>query len=293
MIMLRFTIGTVLLTGLACFLPSTSSAAPIPQSAGTRLAEASTRQVSPPAATDPQLPAVVRPSLFVQLPSLSPGIIKSVNVREGQIVRAGDLLIQLDDRVAQARLEVASVRTTLTGAVERAKVDKRLAEERLERLQRVVNSGAGRAYELKEAEGAVDQAAATIRQQQDLLDAAEAERQLAEAQLEELKIVAPFDGLVTRIHRKTGAVDPSLVLIDIANLAFLEVELNVSSAKYGQVKRDQTVKLKADRPISGIVEGKVLAVSPIIDSASDTFRCLIQIDNRQRKLPAGFRVTLY
>lgn len=239
-----------------------------------------------------QLPAVVRPSMFVELPSLTPGIIQSLNVCEGQNVRKGDVLVQLDDRVFQARLATATVRTKLTGAIERAKVDQRLAMERLQRLQRVVDTGAGRSYEIQEAQGAIDQATATIRQQQDELDSAESERQLAEAQLTELKIVAPFDGVITRIHQKAGAVDSTVVLIEMANLSQLDVELNVPSSRYGQLKVGQTIRLNADIPISSMIQGQVLSVSPIIDSASDTFRCLIQIDNRNRQLPAGFRVKL-
>lgn len=239
-----------------------------------------------------QLPAVVRPSMFVALPSLTPGIIQSVNVQEGMGVSKGDVLVQLDDRIFQARLATATVRAKLTGALERAKVEKRVATERLQRLQRVVSMGAGRSYEIQEAQGAIDQATAAIRQQQDQLDSAESERQLSEAQLTELKITAPFDGVITRVRQKAGAVDPTVVVIEMANLSQLEVELNVPSTKCGQLKVGQAIQLNADVPISRTIQGQILSVSPIIDSASDTFRCLVQIDNRDGKLPAGFRVKL-
>lgn len=242
--------------------------------------------------TEIQLPAVVKPSMFVKLPSLTPGIIDTLNVKEGQSVRKGEVLVQLDARVAQARLAAAAVRANVTGALEVARVDRRRAEERLQRIQRVVSTGAGRSYELQEAQGVIDQATATIKQQQDQLDMAESERQLAEAQLSELQVVAPFDGIITRIHQKAGAVDPSVVLIEMANLAELEVELNVPSRRFGQLQVGQTIQMNADIPISSIVSGQLLAVSPIIDSASDTFRCLVRINNQDGRLPAGFRVKL-
>lgn len=239
-----------------------------------------------------QLPAVVRPSLFVKLPSLSPGIIESVNVHEGQSVHKGEVLVQLDARVAEARVATAAVRANLTGALERAKVDQRLASERLQRIQQVVSTGAGRSYELQEAQGAIDQATAAIKQQQDQLDSAESERQLAEAQLNELQIVAPFDGVITRVHRKAGPVDPSIIVIEMANLTQLEVELNIPSGLFGRLKVGQAIQMDADIPISAVVTGQVLSVSPIIDSASDTFRCLVRINNQEGQLPAGFRVKL-
>lgn len=239
-----------------------------------------------------QLPAVVRPSMFVALPSISAGIIQSVKVQEGMGVSKGDVLVQLDDRIFQARLAAATVRTKLIGALERAKIEQRVARERLQRLHRVVSMGAGRSYEIQEAQGAIDQATAAIRQQQDQLDSAESERQLTEAQLIELKITAPFDGVITRVRQKAGAVDPTVVVIEMANLSQLEVELNVPSSRYGQLKVGQTIDMDADIPISSTIQGDILSVSPIIDSASDTFRCLVQIDNRDGKFPAGFRVKL-
>ena len=239
-----------------------------------------------------QLPAVVRPSMFVELPSLTPGIIQTVMVKEGMTVTKGQLLVQLDDRILKARLAAATVRANLMGALERTRVEQRIATERLQRLQRVVGLGAGRSYEIQEAQGSVDQASAAIKQQQDELDSAEAERQLVEAQLIELKIVAPFDGVITRIHRKAGAVDPSVVLIEMANLSELEVALNVPSSQFGQLTVGQTIQLAADVPISKTISAQVLSVSPIIDSASDTFRCLAKIDNQDGMLPAGFRVKL-
>lgn len=239
-----------------------------------------------------QLPAVVRPSMFVELPSLTPGIIQSVSVQEGMGVSKGEVLVQLDDRIFRARLATATIRANLTGALERARVEQRISMERLQRLQRVVSAGAGRSYEIQEAQGAIDQATAAIKQQQDVLDSAESERQLAEAQLVELTITAPFDGVITRVRQKAGAVDPTVVVIEMANLSLLEVELNVPSIRFGQLQVGQTVQLNADVPISSTLQGVVLSVSPIIDSASDTFRCLVQIENRDGKLPAGFRVKL-
>ena len=246
----------------------------------------------PPADGVIQLPAVVRPSMFVELPSVTPGIIQSILVQEGMGVSKGDVLVQLDDRIFQARLATATVRTHLTGALERARVDQRLAMERLQRLHRVVSAGAGRNYEIQEAQGAIDQATASIKQQQDLLDSAESERKLTEAQLIELKITAPFDGVITRIRQKAGAVDPTVIVIEMANLSLLEVELNVPSTRFGQLTVGETVELNADVPVSKTVKGQVLSVSPIIDSASDTFRCVVQIENMDGKLPAGFRVKL-
>ncbi|MEZ6127308.1 MAG: efflux RND transporter periplasmic adaptor subunit [Planctomycetaceae bacterium] len=239
-----------------------------------------------------QFHGVARPAQMAELPSLVPGTITEIHIKEGQFVKKGTPLVTLDDRVPRARLAAATVEANLTGALRRAQVDQKLAQSRLNRLRSALHRGAGANFELEEAEGILEQAMAAVEQQQDELKAAEANRQLAEAQLSQYTISAPFDGIVTEIHRKSGAIDPSQVIVTVANLDSLEVEMHLPSRLVGKVQPGQSVALKASAPISNVVNSSVLSVSPIINSASDTFRCLLKIENPQTKLPAGFSVVL-
>lgn len=240
-----------------------------------------------------QLHGVARPSQFANLPSLVSGTIQTVHVEEGQRVTKGDPLITLDDRVPRARLEAATVEANLTGRLRRAQVDLRMAERRLSRLRSALHQGAGAAFELEEAEGVYDQAKAAVEEQEDILKAAEATRKLAEAQLAEYVIAAPFDGVITEIHQKSGAVDPSIVLVSIANLTTLQVEMHLPSRMFGHVKAGQNLPLLASSPVGGSLEAKVVSASPIIESASNTFRCLLDIQNPNTRLPAGFSVIVH
>lgn len=239
-----------------------------------------------------QFHGVAKPSQMADLPSLVPGTISEVHVKEGQRVDKGQPLITMDDRVPKARLAAATIEAQLTGALKRAEVDVKMAESRLHRLRMALSYGAGANFELEEAEGVRDQAVAAVGQQRDILKAAEANRQLAEAQLSQYTIVAPFDGVVTEVHRKSGAVDPSQLVVSIANLDTLEVEMHLPSRMVGQVRVGQAVSLKASAPISTDINSSVMSVSPIIDSASNTFRCLLKIDNTTRPKPAGFSVVV-
>lgn len=249
--------------------------------------------ITPAAAPiDSQLHGVVKPSMVADLPSLVAGLIVEVHVAEGKFVKKGTPLVTLDDRVPRARLEAATVEANLTGALDRAKVELKMADSRLGRIRQILNQGAGANFELEEAEGARDQAAATVSQQEDVLKAAEATRKLAEAQLHQYTIVAPFDGLVTQIHRKAGTVDPTQIVVTIANLRTLEIAMHVPSRLFGNIRTGNKLSLDASAPVSAVVSANVVSVSPIIDSASQTFRCLLQIDNSQGRLPAGFTVTM-
>ncbi|MCA9083282.1 MAG: efflux RND transporter periplasmic adaptor subunit [Planctomycetaceae bacterium] len=235
---------------------------------------------------------IARPSEEAELPPLVPGLISTVLVTEGQYVSKGTPLIALDDQVPRARLQAATVEAGLTGALKRAQVDLRMAESRLERLRFAVQSGAGAVFELEEAESVVEQTRAVVQQQSDLLRAAEANRQLAEAQLKQYTVHAPFDGVVTTIHQRSGMVEPSRPVVAIANLNRLDVELHLPSRLYGKIKTGQTLPLLASSPVHQPISGNVVSVSPVINAASDTFRCRLEILNANKLLPAGFTVRL-
>ncbi len=235
---------------------------------------------------------VARPSQQAELPSLVRGTINVIHVREGQPVNKGAALITLDDRVPLAQLAAATVRANLTGAVRRAEVEYSIAESRLRRVHEVVNKGAGARFELEEATGIRDKSLAALQFQRDSLKAAEAERQLAQAQLDQFTIVAPFDGVITEIHQKSGAVELSVPLISMANLSSLEVEMHLPSRMFGSVGQGDIIQLSAGQPVSNTMPASVMSVSPVINSASETFRCLLQIENPDRRLPAGFSVVL-
>ncbi len=235
---------------------------------------------------------VARPAQQAELPSLVRGTISAIHVREGQTVGKGAALSTLDDSVPRAQLAAATVRANLTGAVRRAEVDFSLAERRLKRVQQVVNRGAGAHFEVEEATGIRDKALAALQFQRDTLKAAEADCQLAQAQLDQFTIAAPFDGVITEIHQKSGAVELSVPLISIANLMTLEVEMHLPSRMIGSVRQGETIPLAARQPVTETIAASVVSVSPVINSASDTFRCLLQIENPDARLPAGFSVVL-
>ena len=116
---------------------------------------------------------------------------------------------------------------------------------------------------------------------------------LAQEQLRQLTVYAPFDGVVTELHAKLGtSVDSTLPIVSVANLDALEVELHAPVYLFGDIRSGKTVRLRAGAPVNRTLDAEVRFTSPIVNSASNTFRCVLRIDNRLEKLPAGFSVVL-
>ena len=61
---------------------------------------------------------------------------------------------------------------------------------------------------------------------------------------------------------------------------------------YGAIRPGDKLSLDAEKPVSRSIEATVLTVSPVINSASQTFRAVLEIDNRDRRLAAGFSVVI-
>ncbi|HEU5069034.1 MAG TPA: efflux RND transporter periplasmic adaptor subunit [Verrucomicrobiae bacterium] len=181
------------------------------------------------------------------------GRIEELAVSAGQLVRKGDLIAQLDVREVQARLDQA--RATL----EQANRD-------LERFTALIKQNV-----LTKAE----------------YDAAEARQRVAKAAVDEAetmlgyaRVVAPFDGVITRKIADVG--DLAAVgrgIVELEDPVALRVEANVPEGLINFIKLGARLPVsaaEAHRPISGTIS----EVAPAADPASRTF--LVKLD-----LPAG------
>lgn len=240
-----------------------------------------------------QLHGVARPLQNAVLSSLVPGRIMTIHVAEGRRVSAGDALVSLDDRLAQAQVEASRREAAQVAMLERAELAYQQAERRLSRLEQAALQNATAAFEIEEAQSMKEQSRAERDAAREAIAVAEANLTMAEEQLRRNTIYAPFDGVIVQIHQKQGAaVDASLPVVTLASLDTLEVEMYIPSDRFGSIRNGSTVTLSAGAPVNADLSAKVCSVSPVIDSASNTFRCVLQIDNTAAGLPAGFSVVL-
>jgi HlyD family secretion protein len=222
----------------------------------------------------------------------SGGTIQSIAVREGQLVRAGDVLFLLESSQQQAQYDAAKARAdaaeaTLenlrTGsrqeeidvtkaALEKAQSDLNLAQKNLERSQDLFKRGLIPMAKLdqdkatvKTAQAAVDQLTAQLKVQQlpardaqqiaaeANLIAAEADAQTAKAALENRTVTSPVDGRVERLFFKTGEVAGAGVpVLSISGADALKVEFYVNEADREKFALDQKVAVTCDGCPAGL-----------------------------------------
>lgn len=240
-----------------------------------------------------QLQGVAKPRLLAELPPAMAGIVAQVHVVENQQVSKDQPLVTLDNRVAIAAQKVAAIAAQRQAALRAAKLRWQLAERQLGRLEEAFERGASSPFEVEERRVARDQALAAFEQAKEDRLADQAALELATAELRRFTIHAPFDGCVVNLNAKIGtAVEPTTPIVSVANFAELEVLLFLPVEQYGTIQPGAAVTMDAQVPVGRRITGQVASVSPLMNAASGTFRCIVTIDNHERKLPGGFSVSL-
>jgi RND family efflux transporter MFP subunit len=198
------------------------------------------------------------PSGGAKLAAPIAGIVATVDVVEGHDVRAGDIVVKLDDRIAQA-------------AVEKAQHALTFAQQVADRRERLISLG-GISMQLKQE---ADQA----------LAAARTELAAAQAATAQVRLASPLNGLVTRINVQPGqSVDLNTIVAEIIDLKRLVVTVNIPAEESSLVHPGQPAEIFADNGRDPIATADVSFVSPTIDvkTASAPVRLSVPEDSGLR-----------
>ncbi len=234
----------------------------------------------------------------VEVPAQEAGVLVNIPVREGQSVKRGELLAQIDDAIPQAAYNVALYKLRVAEKQATDDVDVRYAVKAYEYARAQVrrdeaanarNRGTVTAETLDEHRLAQEKfQLSTEKAQKDMevaalqKDVSTAELQAAEAKLKQHKLFAPLDGVVVELaqHEKewVQAGDPVLRLLKID---VLRVEGFISSRDYLPAEVENrpvqvVVRLPHDREVT--VPGKIVFVKPLIQ-AGDQFLVRAEVKN--------------
>ncbi|MEO0512306.1 MAG: HlyD family efflux transporter periplasmic adaptor subunit [Planctomycetota bacterium] len=244
-------------------------------------------------ASSPTLPAIAMPLRRATVTSPSNRPIRRITAKIGRSFRAGEPLIHLDSNIAEPAARAARARADATGELETAKAERAFATTRLERLLDAEQTGAAGAMEILTAKAAVARADAALQHAYEQAGIATIEAQRTEAELAQLTVRAPFDGIITVLPVAVGqSPGPNDPLFEIVSLDTLRVELHLPITDALELDTGSAYHLFA----TGITHTDSLtavldAVVPTIDPAARTVRCVFLIDNTDLGLPAGFHVS--
>jgi multidrug efflux system membrane fusion protein len=198
------------------------------------------------------------------------GRIVSISFEGGARVKAGDPLVQLNDKTERAELQAQ-------------RAQGRLAELNL-----------ARSRELLERQAA---AKATVDQQQAQLDELTATMQRTDALIGYKLIRAPFDGLLGIRHVDVGQfVNTGTPVVTLTDLSRLYVNFSLPEQARSQLVVGQEAQIAVDAFPGRFFAARVTAIEPQVDAETRAIRVQATMDNPENALLPGMfanvRVTL-
>jgi RND family efflux transporter MFP subunit len=187
----------------------------------------------------------VRTRLHATVEAKVAGRIESLTAAPGQTVRQGQVLATLDARETQARLDSA-----------KAVLDQAMRD--LERVGKLLKDGAATPSELEAVQSRHRMALAAVSEMETILGHA--------------RVVAPFDGVITRKAVDVGDLaTPGRPLVEIEDPTHLRFEADVPEALIDEISSGARLPVRiASRKDS--IEGVVVEMAPVAEAVSRTYR---------------------
>jgi HlyD family secretion protein len=205
------------------------------------------------------------------------GRLTEIAVEEGDYVRTGQFLLQLDP------VPLQSVVNQLQASLEAARADERQmyaqlqkAKSDLERTRKLFEQGYLTDQEVEAAETNYEVAAANHEAALHRIAQNEANLRSARHNLEEVTITSTMDGVVTRLNVEEGESAimgttniPGTVLLTIADLSTIEAEVEVDETEVVHINLDDSAEVILDAFPDTSYAGVVTEVgnSPIISTS--------------------------
>ncbi|MFZ4691251.1 MAG: efflux RND transporter periplasmic adaptor subunit [Burkholderiaceae bacterium] len=200
--------------------------------------------------------------------------VREISVREGDTVRAGQIVARMDATEFQARVDQA--RGTLNAA--RAQLD--IATKNRDNNRTLVEKGFI-------SKNAFDNSASQYATAEANVEAAKGALDVVQKLVNDTVIRSPISGVVAMRYVQAGEkVSADNKLLDIVNLQKMELEAAVPTNDITNVAIGQRVTLRTEG-LPQTIEGKVVRINPATQSGSRSVLVYVQIANPQNQLRSG------
>lgn len=234
---------------------------------------------------------VIEPRQVIELRSPLEGLISRVNVDRGDFVTKGQEVVVLDTSIEQIQAAIAKQRSQMEGAVAASRSRVEFSARKANRADQLQRDQFISPQAREEAVTEKALAEAELRDASDnrALAALEHQRQREIIRLKSIR--SPINGVVTERLFNPGEFAEAGVgrkpLMKLAEIDVLYVEVLLPAAAYGKVQRGEPVAVMPDAPAGSRHKAVVKVVDTVLDAASGTFGVRLEIQNGDRKIPAG------
>ena len=237
-----------------------------------------------------------RPSSDLTLSFVRPGKIASVPVKEGDQVKAGQLLVEQDDLAEREQLAQLKAQADDQIRIDAAQAQLDQKKVDLRKLEEAAKFNAATRLEVDHA--VLDVKIADLSVSLARFEKEQAVRKYNEMkhQIERMRILSPVGGRIERLHKREGeSVDALDPVIRVVNTELLWVEAPVDLERACTLECGQQAELEFRFPGQSEAQqrqatgGKIIYIGDVADGASNTRLVRVEVKNVFKR-PAGEHV---
>ncbi|MBN2732856.1 MAG: efflux RND transporter periplasmic adaptor subunit [Balneolaceae bacterium] len=189
------------------------------------------------------------------------GIVKDLEVEEGDYIKAGEVMALLEDE--QLAIEASRAKATMDRLYNEFQRNKELYDRKLISAEQFENSK----FEYESQKAVYD---------------------LAQLNVDYAQITAPISGIVSQRLIKVGnMINANQEVFKVTDFNPLLAVLHVPEHEMNKLKKNQKAVLQVDAISNKTFEGRVLRISPVVNPESGTFKVTITIQDASRQLKPG------
>jgi RND family efflux transporter MFP subunit len=222
------------------------------------------------------------------------GFVKNMRVAEGDIVKKGQPLYDIDSK------EIDSAKRQVDLAISQAQLALQMNENQLNniltnlaRQKRLYKKGMVSKFDLENMELAAKNVRNMVKIAQEQVAQAKAKREEVLNQYKYLHIVAPNNGVIVAKMVKEGEIQipgmPALVLTDLSNLKVM-VQISESDLKYARIGKKVTIEI----PSVGLkTEGVISSIIPSSNPMTHKFKIKVKFNKGDKTIFPGMYAKVY
>lgn len=237
--------------------------------------------------------ATITPRTASTLSSKLMGTVRAVNVREGDRVKQGDLLVVVDQRQVTAQLsraeaglqEARRAETSALSAFESTKAAADLAASTYTRYEQLLSSDSVSQQEFDEVEARHRQAQAAMAQSKAMLAAARSRVSQAQATVEsaavgkkDAQVRAPYAGKITaKLVEEGDLASPGTPFLTLEKEGEYYADLVLPERHIQAVSLDMPVQVNVPSLGKTMLEGRIDRIVPLADARSRSFQLKVSL----------------
>lgn len=240
-----------------------------------------------------QFDCLIEPRQTIEIRPSTEGLITRINVQRGDVVHAGQILVELDSGLERASAEAAKFRSEMLGAVKSRESRVDFLAQKSSRREKLVKENFISVQDRDESAAEHRLAKAELLDAGDNRKVARLDYQRTMEQLRLRTIRSPIDGIVVDRLINPGELadnrDLRKPLLKLAEINVLHVEVSLPTAAYQAIKPGQSVAVIPEQPAGSRYIATVKVIDRVFDAASGTFGVRLELANPSALIPAGVK----